>query len=129
MSEERLLEQIGALVAKLDNFIEQTNQVLHPKRIPLEIYALASSGAQNKVVVGCVRNRRARNAAVNSAGGWQRIFTGFDDDQPFVMNMSANSISINFDGEASESDNNAILLPTKTMFVYPGLILPVAGWP
>lgn len=127
-NEEHLLTAIERLVAKLDDYVEGTNQILHPKRIPLEIYALAGAGAQNKCVVGCVRNRRAKNMAVNSTGGWQRIFTGFDDDQPFIMNMSAQNISINFDGESSESDNNAILIPSGYMFVYPGQILPVSAW-
>jgi hypothetical protein len=127
--EDQLLTQIAALLDRLDTYIETTNQLLHPKRIPLEIFAIAASAAANKVVVGCARNRRVRNAQVNSAGGWQRIYTGFDDEMPFVMNMSAVSININFDGETPETDNNSILLPTKTLFVYPGLILPVTGWP
>ena len=127
-SEEKLLEHMLDLMDRLDQYIEGNNQILHPKRIPLEIFAIAASASANKVVVGCVRNRRVRNAAVNSAGGWQRIFTGFDDEEPFVMNMSAVNVSINFDGETPETDNNAILIPSGYMFVYPGLILPVSSW-
>lgn len=133
LTEERTLEQIQRLIDKLDQYIENTNQILHSKRIPLEIWATCPTADQTnlKVVVGCVRNRRVNNHAVQSFNlkQWQRIWSGFDDDEPFVMNMSSQIIRMNFDGETSETDNVSIELPTKTLFVYPGLILPVAGWP